>query len=107
MQAVVEGGNESSQEANACLLMSKLLPDVPGKEVVMITVTFPPRSSGPVHKHDAHAFIYVLEGSVVMGVNDVSLSHWHLDKSSMKVPTTFTQSAATRARRDRPNFWCS
>jgi quercetin dioxygenase-like cupin family protein len=70
VQAVVEGGNKSSQEANASLIMSKLLPDVPGKEVVMITVTYPPGSSGPVHKHDAHAFIYVLEGSVVMGVND-------------------------------------
>jgi quercetin dioxygenase-like cupin family protein len=30
----------------------------------------PPGSSGPVHKHDADALIYVLEGSVVMGVND-------------------------------------
>jgi quercetin dioxygenase-like cupin family protein len=69
VQPVVEGGNKSSQEANVSPIMSKLLPDVPGKEVVMITVTYPPGSSGPVHKHGAHAFIYVLEGSVVMGVN--------------------------------------
>lgn len=56
-------------EANATPVLSKLLPDFPGKEVVMLTVTYPPASSGAVHKHNAHGFIYVLEGSVVMGVN--------------------------------------
>src|SRR5437773_6890632 len=41
----------------------------PGKEVVMMTITYPPGGSGPVHKHKAHGFIYVLESSVVMAVN--------------------------------------
>jgi quercetin dioxygenase-like cupin family protein len=50
--------------------MSKPLPDFPGKEVLMITVTYPPGGSDPVHKHNAHGFIYVLEGSIVMGVKD-------------------------------------
>lgn len=68
-EAVVEGGNKASQEANVTPVMSKQLPDFPGKEVVMITVTYPPGSSGQVHRHNAHGFIYVLEGSVVMGVN--------------------------------------
>lgn len=44
------------------------LPDIPGKEVLMITVDYPPGAVDPVHKHDAHAFVYVLEGSIVMGV---------------------------------------
>ncbi|EPA97556.1 cupin domain-containing protein [Pseudomonas umsongensis] len=44
------------------------LPDYPGKEVLMLTVEYPPGGADPVHRHDAHGFIYVLEGSIVMGV---------------------------------------
>ena len=49
-------------------LMTKALSDLPGKEAVMITVEYPPGSVDPIHRHDAHAFIYVLEGSIVMQV---------------------------------------
>ena len=49
-------------------LMTQDLPDIPGKEVLMITVDFPPGAVDPVHKHDAHAVVYVLEGSIVMGL---------------------------------------
>ena len=49
-------------------LMSKDLTNVPGKEVLMITVEYPPGWSDPVHRHNAQAFLYVLEGSVVMQV---------------------------------------
>jgi quercetin dioxygenase-like cupin family protein len=49
-------------------LMSKALEDYPGKEVLMLTVDFPPGAVDPLHRHDAHGFIYVLEGSIVMGV---------------------------------------
>lgn len=49
-------------------LMSKAMSNLPGKEVLMITVDYPPGGADPVHRHDAHGFIYVLEGSIVMGV---------------------------------------
>jgi quercetin dioxygenase-like cupin family protein len=49
-------------------LMTKALPEFPGKEVLMITVNYPPGSVDPIHRHDAHGFIYVLEGSIVMQV---------------------------------------
>jgi quercetin dioxygenase-like cupin family protein len=49
-------------------LMSKDLPESPGKEVLMIAVEHAPGGSSPVHRHNAHAFVYVLEGSVVMQV---------------------------------------
>ncbi|MCD0502356.1 cupin domain-containing protein [Bordetella petrii] len=49
-------------------LMTKGLPDIPGKEAVMITVDYPPGAADPVHRHDAHSFVYVLEGSIVMQV---------------------------------------
>jgi quercetin dioxygenase-like cupin family protein len=58
-----------AQDAKVTSLMLKPLPDIPGKELLMITVEYPPGSHDPVHRHNAHAFIYVLEGSIVMGVN--------------------------------------
>ena len=61
-------GTLMAQEPAVTSLMSKDLPDFPGKEGVMITVEYPPGSVDPVHRHNAHAFVYVLEGSVVMQV---------------------------------------
>ncbi len=59
----------AAQQSNVVTtLMSKDLTDSPGKEVVMITVEYPPGGSDPVHRHHAQAFVYVLEGSVVMQV---------------------------------------
>ena len=55
-------------EATVIPLMSKDLREVPGKEVSMITVEYPPGSIDPIHRHNAHAFVYVLEGSIVMQV---------------------------------------
>lgn len=49
-------------------LLAKALPDITGKEVLMLEVEYPPGGADPVHRHDAHAFVYVLEGSIVMGV---------------------------------------
>ena len=57
-----------AQQPDVVTVMSKDLTEAPGREVVMITVEFPPGGSDPVHRHDAHGFIYVLEGSVVMQV---------------------------------------
>jgi quercetin dioxygenase-like cupin family protein len=57
-----------AQEAKVTTLMSTDLTEFPGKEGMMITVEYPPGSSDPVHRHNAHAFVYVLEGSVVMQV---------------------------------------
>lgn len=49
-------------------LMSRDLPDIPGKDALMITVDYPPGAADPVHRHDAHGFIYVLKGNIVMQV---------------------------------------
>ena len=57
-----------AQEAKVTQLMSKDLTDLPGKEGVMITVEYPPGHSDEIHRHNAHAFVYVLQGSVVMQV---------------------------------------
>ena len=56
------------QEAKVTDLFSKDLANIPGKEGVMMIVDYPPGSVDPVHRHNANAFIYVLEGSIVMQV---------------------------------------
>jgi quercetin dioxygenase-like cupin family protein len=58
-------------------LMKKELPNYPGKEGLMISVDYGPGGSTPIHKHEANAFVYVLEGSIVMqlkGEKEVTLS---------------------------------
>ena len=59
-------GRLTAQDAKVTPLMTKELPDIPGKEALMITVEYPPGGKDPIHRHNADAFIYVLEGSVVM-----------------------------------------
>ena len=49
-------------------LMNQALSDAPGKEVMMLAVDYAPGAADPVHRHDAHGFVYVLEGTIVMGV---------------------------------------
>jgi len=49
-------------------VMARDLSDLPGKEGLMITVDYAPGAADPVHRHHAHAFVYVLEGSIVMQV---------------------------------------
>ena len=58
-------GTVMAQEPKITVLMSKDLPENPGREVLVITVEHAPGGSTAIHRHDAHAFAYVLEGSVV------------------------------------------
>src|SRR5262245_52127128 len=48
--------------------MTKALVDAPGHEVEMMTVEYGPGGADPIHRHDAQAFVYVLEGTVEMQV---------------------------------------
>jgi len=70
-------GTAMAQPPKVTSLMSKDLPEQPGKEVLMITVEHAPGGSSPSHRHNAHAMVYVLEGSVVMqlkGGKEVTLT---------------------------------
>jgi quercetin dioxygenase-like cupin family protein len=48
--------------------MSKDLTDIPGRDVSMLTVEYAPGGTDPIHRHDSYAFVYVLEGTIVMQV---------------------------------------
>ena len=70
-------GALTAQEPKVTPLMSKDLTDIPGKEAEMITVEYAPGGADPIHRHNAHAFVYVLEGSIVMqlkGGKEVTLT---------------------------------
>jgi quercetin dioxygenase-like cupin family protein len=49
-------------------LMQKDLADMPGREMLMLSVEYPPGTVEHIHRHDAYAFVYVLEGTIVEGV---------------------------------------
>jgi len=68
MVACLASGTLAAQEAKVTPLMSKDLTNLPGKEGLMVMVEYPPGSSDPIHRHNAHAFVYLLEGSIVMQV---------------------------------------
>ena len=68
LAAGIAGAQQTPPQAHVTSLMTKALADYPGKEAVVITVDYPPGGESPVHRHNAHAFVYVLEGSIVMGV---------------------------------------
>jgi quercetin dioxygenase-like cupin family protein len=75
--AFLIAGTLTAEDAQVKPLMSKDLPEFPGKEGLIITVVYPPGASDPIHRHNAHAFVYVLEGAIVMqvkGGNEVTLT---------------------------------
>src|SRR5215471_21489050 len=70
-------GMASAQPPKVTELMSKDLPESPGKELLVITVEHAPGGSNPAHRHNAHAIVYMLEGSAVMqlkGGKEVTLT---------------------------------
>lgn len=58
----------SAQTTKVTPLFSHDLPDLAGKEGLMLTVEYPPGGADPIHRHNANVFVYVLEGSIVMQV---------------------------------------
>lgn len=60
------GANAGTGKATA--LMTKDLPDLPGKEGMVEVVEFAPGEVSQTHRHNADLFVYVLEGSVVTQV---------------------------------------
>lgn len=59
----------AAQGAKVTPLMNEDLTGIAGKEATMVTVEYAPGASSAAHRHNAHTFVYVLEGSVVMQVN--------------------------------------
>jgi len=58
----------AAQEAKVTPVITKDLTGISRKEGTMVTVEYPPGGTSAVHRHNAHTFVYVLEGAVVMQV---------------------------------------
>jgi hypothetical protein len=97
-----------AQDGKVTPLMSKDLAEFPGKEGLMITVVYPPGASDPIHRHNAHAFLYVVEGSVVIQLKGWrERNHAHARPALfMKVPTTFIPLAGTQAALNQRSASC-
>ncbi|CAB3768922.1 cupin domain-containing protein [Paraburkholderia humisilvae] len=75
--SLIGQAHAAAPQAIVTPVMTQPLPDYPGKEALMITVEYPPGAVDPVHRHNADAFVYVLEGSIVMqlkGGKEVTLT---------------------------------
>ena len=57
-----------ARSAEVAMLFKQDLADMPGKAGQLLTVEFAPGEVSAPHRHNAHTFVYVLEGSVVMQV---------------------------------------
>jgi quercetin dioxygenase-like cupin family protein len=64
----LSAGAAAVEDAKVTPLMTKDLIGIAGKEASMVAVEYVPGGSSAEHRHDAHTFVYVLEGSVVMQV---------------------------------------
>ena len=74
--APAEAADVAANSAEVKDLFAIDLADYPGKEGRMIEVSYPPGARDMAHRHDAHAFVYVLEGQIVMqlkGQREVTL----------------------------------
>ena len=60
----------TAQEASVTPLFQAALNDLENREGVVLTVEYPPGVASAKHRHNAHTFVYVLEGSVIMQVED-------------------------------------
>ncbi len=65
---LIANAQPAASPVKATPLMTKDLPGIAGKEAIMLTVELAPGASSPPHRHEASTFVYVLEGSIMMGV---------------------------------------
>jgi hypothetical protein len=80
------------------------LADYPGKEGRMIEVSYPRGARDMIHRHDAHAFafVYVLQGQIVMQLKGQPAVTLKAGRRSTRVLPMFTSWGATPATRSRP-----
>jgi quercetin dioxygenase-like cupin family protein len=85
--SVLAFSSANAQIGKVTRLMTKDLPDVPGKEGMIETVDFAPGEVSQPHRHNADVFVYVLEGSVVTQVKGGSPQTVHAGGVFYESPT--------------------
>jgi quercetin dioxygenase-like cupin family protein len=62
------GGDRGASDVQVVPLAVRPFPEISGKEGAMLTVELAPGASSLPHRHRAHTFVYMLEGSIAMQV---------------------------------------
>ncbi|WP_229006923.1 cupin domain-containing protein [Methylophilus sp. Leaf408] len=101
--AIAHEGSHDHPELT--MIMNKDLSNIPGKEVIMLTVNYKPGEIETPHKHEAQAFVYVLEGEIVMAVKGGKELTLGAGQASMKALKIFTLWAVTPAKQNLQNSW--
>ena len=97
----------AAQEAKVTPLVTQELAGRDGKEGTMIMVEYAPGGSDAAHRHNAYAFVYVLEGALVMqvkGGKEVTLRPGQTFYDRRKTCTRFPGMPALQSL---PSSWCS
>ena len=92
--AAMAQANPASSGANVAF--NNVIPNIPGKSVVAVVVTYPPGAKSPPHHHAASAFItgYVLEGAVLSQVDGGTPTVYRAGESFTEKPGAHHQVSA-------------
>ena len=80
-------GHEVSRTASPPVLFSRLLPDIPGKRLIVVALNFDPKSAQPStgrpydHRHPGSVYVYVTKGTVRWGIEGEPIQELHAGDS--------------------------
>jgi quercetin dioxygenase-like cupin family protein len=84
-------------------VFKRAMPNVPGKVLIAVEVSFPPGAASPAHTHPKSAFIYayVLSGEIVSAVGEEQPHVYRTGESWYEAPGA-RHTVARNASKDKP-----
>lgn len=110
MGSLLAGAGSSADQGNEAFsavvqpLLTRALPELPNKEVTMLTVEYAPGGASPPHKHQAHTFVYVLEGTIVMQVKGGKETRLSAGETFYESPTDIHTVSRNASDTERAKF---
>lgn len=110
MGSLLAGAGSSADQGNEAFsavvqpLLTRALPELPNKEVTMLTVEYAPGGASPPHKHQAHTFVYVLEGTIVMQVKGGKETRLSAGETFYESPTDIHMVSRNASDTERAKF---
>lgn len=110
MGSLLAGAGSSADQGNEAFsavvqpLLTRALPELPNKEVTMLTVEYAPGGASLPHKHQAHTFVYVLEGTIVMQVKGGKETRLSAGETFYESPTDIHTVSRNASDTERAKF---
>ncbi len=98
---VISGPGASDKGVTVRAILQHDLPDVPGKQLSVVTVDFAPGAASSAHRHPGSVVAYVLEGAVVSEVDPGKPATYKAGQSWYELPM-HTHRIARNASKRRP-----